>query len=153
MTPNLNRLRLNQTERTLASFEALKGQPAPQDGWLRAVRESLGRSLRVQAARLGIAAPTLHKSESAEAEGRITLAQLRKLAAGLDCEVVYALIPRQSLSATVEAQADILARQEVLGVTHSMSLEDQKPSDQFVARQVAERRQALLAGPWSKLWR
>jgi predicted DNA-binding mobile mystery protein A len=153
MPVNLNRLRLEQTESALASFESLRGKPTPQDGWLRAVRESLGRSLRVQAARLGVAAATLHKSETAEAQGRISLAQLRKLAEGLDCEVVYALVPRQALGQMVEAQADRLARQEVLGVTHSMSLEGQRPSDQFVDRQVAERRQTLLAGPWSKLWR
>jgi predicted DNA-binding mobile mystery protein A len=153
MTANLNRLRLEQTERALAPYEPLRGKSAPPDGWLRAVRESLGRSLRVQAERLGISAPTLYKSEAAEADGRITLTQLRKLAEGLDCEVVYTLVPRQPLSRMVEAQADRLARQEVLGVAHSMSLEGQRPSDQFVERQVAERRQALLAGPWSKLWR
>lgn len=153
MTANLNRLRLEQTERALAPYESLRGKSAPPDGWLRAVRESLGRSLRVQAERLGISAPTLYKSEAAEADGRITLTQLRKLAEGLDCEVVYTLVPRQPLSRMVEAQADRLARQEVLGLAHSMSLEDQRPSDQFVERQVAERRQALLAGPWSKLWR
>lgn len=91
------------------------------------MREALGGSLRVQAARLGIAAPTLHKSESSEVEGRIALAQLRKLAEGLDCEVVYALIPRLGLSQMVKAQANMLARQEVLGVAHSMSLEDNQP--------------------------
>lgn len=150
---NLNRLRLDQTEQALKPFEFLRGQPAPSDGWLRAVRESLARSLRVQSQRLGISAPTLHKSERAEADGRITLAQLRKLAAGLDCEVVYALVPRRPLSQMVETQADSIARQEVLGVSHSMGLEDQRPSDQFIERQLAERRQSLLSGPWSKLWR
>ncbi len=153
MTANLNRLRIEQTDKALAAFELLKGQAAPPDGWLRAVRESLGRSLRVQARRLGMAAPTLHKSEAAEAQGRITLGQLRKLAEGLDCELVYGLVPRQPLRQAVEAQAEMLARQEVLGVAHSMSLEEQRPSDAYVARQVAERKQGLLAGPWSKLWR
>jgi predicted DNA-binding mobile mystery protein A len=153
MDASLNHLRLDQTEQALAPYAPLKGQAAPPDGWLRAVRESLGRSLRVQAGRLGVAAPTLYKSEQAEAQERISLAQLRKLAAGLDCELVYALVPRQPLSQMVQDQAEKLAQQEVLGVTHSMSLEDQRPSQLFVARQVAERRQALLAGPWSKLWR
>jgi len=153
MATDLNRLRLDQTERILSPFTLLRGKPVPPDGWLRAVRESLGRSLRVQAQRVGISGPTLHKSEAGEANGRITLAQLRKLADGLDCELVYALVPRQSLSKMVEAQAEKLARQEVLGVAHSMSLEDQRPSDEFVERQVAERRQALLSGPWSRLWR
>ncbi len=153
MTTKLARLRLEQLDRTLASFADLKGKPTPRDGWLRAIREALGRSLRVQASRVGVTAPTLLKAESAEAEGRITLGQMRKLAEALDCELVYALVPRQPLLKAVEQQAEQLARQEVLGVSHSMGLEAQRPSDQFVARQVAQRRDELLAGSWSKLWR
>lgn len=149
----LHQLRLAQTDRSLESFTALKGQPVPSGGWLRAIREALGRSLRAQAARVHIAAPNLHKSEAAEAEGRITLGQLRKLAAGLDCELVYALVPREPLQKMVEAQASRLAQQEVLGVAHSMGLEDQRPSDAFLAQQLDERKRELLAGSWSKLWR
>ena len=153
MANDLNRLRLEQTEKALAPFTPLRGTPVPADGWLRAVRESLGRSLRTQAERLGISPSSLHKSEMAEAQGRTTLAQLRKMAEGLDCELVYALVPRQPLSKIVEEQADKMARHEVLGVAHSMSLEEQRPSNEFVERQIAQRRSALLAGPWSKLWR
>lgn len=153
MTTRLARLRLEQLDRILASFADLKGKPTPRDGWLRAIREALGRSLRVQARRIGVAAPTLLKAESAEAEGRITLGQLRKLAEALDCELVYAVVPRQPLLKAVEQQAEKLARQEVLGVSHSMGLEAQRPSDEFVARQVAQRKDELLAGSWAKLWR
>jgi predicted DNA-binding mobile mystery protein A len=153
MTTKLARLRLEQLDRTLESFANLKGKPTPRAGWLRAIREALGRSLRVQANRVGVTAPTLLKAESAEAEGRITLGHMRKLAEALDCELVYALVPRQPLLKAVEQQAEQLARQEVLGVSHSMGLEAQRPSDQFVARQVAQRRDELLAGSWSKLWR
>ena len=153
MSPDLSRLRLEQTSRALQPFAALQGLSVPSGGWLRAVREALGLSLRKQAERVRIAASNLHKSELAEAEGRITLAQLRKLAEGLDCEVIYALVPRKPLIKVVEAQANRIARAEVLGVTHSMSLEDQRPSDDFVAQQIDERRRELLAGSWSKLWR
>ena len=125
----------------------------PAGGWLKAIREALGRPLRGQAARLQISAPTLLKSETAEANDRITLGQLRKLAEGLDCELVYALVPRKSLSKVVEAQAERLARQQVLGVAHSMGLEDQRPSDKFLESQIAASRRALLEGSWARLWR
>lgn len=153
MSSEFNRLRLEQTEQALEPFAALKGRGAPSGGWLKSIRESLGRSLRGQAGRMGIAAPTLLKSEAAEATGRITLGQLRKLAEGLDCELVYALVPREPLSKTVEKQADRVARQEVLGVAHSMGLEDQRPSNKFLENQVAARRRALLEGSWNRLWR
>jgi len=96
---------------------------------------------------------TLHKSERSEAENRITLAQLRKLAAGLDCELVYALVPKKPLHKMVEERADLIAMTEVMAVAHTMSLEDKRPSDSFIHRQVTERRQKLLSGSWARLWR
>jgi hypothetical protein len=81
-------------------------------------------------------------------------------------QVERALAPHQALSGkpmpsggwlravreAFEAQAERRARQEVLGVAHSMSLEAQRPSDPFVEQQVAQRREDLLAGSWSRLW-
>ena len=153
MSLEMDRLRLEQTSKALQAFAPRLDRRMPSGGWLRAVREALGRTQRQQAARLNIAAPTLAKSEKAEADGRITVAQLRKLAAGLDCELVYTLVPRRPLSEQVEQQAERIARQEVLGVSHTMQLEDQQPSDEFILRQIQQRRQQLLAGKWSHLWR
>jgi len=153
MSTHFNHLRLTQTDQALAPFAALRGAPIPPGGWLKAIRESLGRSLRSQAALAHIAAPTLLKSETAEANGGISLGQLRKLAEHLDCELVYALVPKEPLSHMVEARAQQIARQEVLGVAYSMGLEDQRPSDTFLDEQVNTRKRALLAGPWARLWR
>lgn len=149
----IQRLALDQTTRLTKPFIAVRRAATPPGGWLRSVRRSLGRSLRAQAKRLGTSAVNLHESEQAEVDERISLAQLRKLAAGLDCELVYAIVPRTPLIGIVEAQAERLARQEVLGVTHSMGLEDQRPSPEFVDRQIEDRKKALMSGPWSKLWR
>ncbi|MEP7064224.1 MAG: mobile mystery protein A [Betaproteobacteria bacterium] len=134
-------------------LEPLRGTSVPPGGWSQTIRKALGRTLRQQANYIGIAEPTLHESERAEAQGAISLRQLRKLAEYLDCELVYALIPRRPLRDVVEARAEELARKEVLGVTHSMSLEDQQPSSEFVNKQIQERRDELLAGNWSTLWR
>src|SRR6218665_4034121 len=152
-TASFARLRLAQVERSIEPFSPVKGLLTPRGGWLRAVREALGRSVRTQAELAGVAAATWQKSEQSEANARITLAQLRKLAEALDCELVYGLVPRKPLQVVVEEQADALARKEILGVAHTMALEDQRPSDSYIERKVAERRQELLAGSWSRLWR
>ncbi|WP_254073728.1 mobile mystery protein A [Burkholderia sp. S171] len=125
----------------------------PPRGWLKVIRESLGLTERQQADRLGITGSTLHKSESAEAEERITLGQLRKLANGLDCELVYALMPRKPLTQVVEDRARSIALQEVSGVAHTMSLEDQRPTTDRLRKQVEHRTAELLRGRWSDLWR
>ncbi|MBV4453537.1 MULTISPECIES: helix-turn-helix domain-containing protein [Pseudomonas] len=152
VTSNLYKLRLSQVERAIEPFNAVKGTPVPQGGWLRSIRESLGRSLRAQAEIAGVSSVTLTKSERSEAEDRISLAQLRKLAAALDCELVYGLVPKKPLHEVIQDRAELMAKQEILGVTHSMSLEDQRPSDAFIERQIDERRKELLDGSWKRLW-
>jgi predicted DNA-binding mobile mystery protein A len=117
------------------------------------VREALGLTVRQQAARLGVAVATLHKSEQSEAEERISLAQLRKLAEALDCQLVYGLVPRKPLVEVVHEQATRIARTEILGLAHSMTLEDQRPSEQYLRKQLDQRRAELLSRKWSDLWR
>ncbi|WP_460132652.1 helix-turn-helix domain-containing protein [Pseudomonas sp. S1_E04] len=148
----LYKLRLSQVERAIEPFNAVKGAPVPPGGWLRSIRESLGRSLKAQAEMAGVSSVTLTKSERSEAEDRISLAQLRKLAAALDCELVYGLVPKKPLHEVIQDRAELMAKQEILGVTHSMSLEDQRPSDAFIERQIDERRRELLDGSWTRLW-
>ncbi len=149
----MRQLRLEQIQTALAAYKDLTSRRPPQRGWLKAIRESLGLTERQQAARLGITGSSLHKSELAEAEERITLGQLRKLAEGLDCELVYALVPRKPLTQVVEDQARSIAVQEVSSVAHTMSLEDQRPAAERLRKQVEQRTAELLRGRWSDLWR
>jgi predicted DNA-binding mobile mystery protein A len=153
MDSRMRQLRLEQVQASVAAYSDLTNRRPPPRGWLKAIRESLGLTERQQADRLGIAGSTLHKSESAEAEERITLGQLRKLADGLDCELVYALVPRKPLTQVVEDRARSIALQEVSGVAHTMSLEDQRPAIDRLRKQVEQRTAELLRGRWSDLWR
>lgn len=153
MNADLYRLRLEQLQTALTAYAPLVALTPPRRGWLKAIREALGRSGPQQAQRLGIAAPTLYKCEQSEADERITLSQLRKLAEGLDCDLVYALVPRRPLTAMVSDRAYELANLEVKGVAHTMSLEDQRPSNAVIDRQIEQRVAELLKGRWSDLWR
>ncbi|WP_061179496.1 mobile mystery protein A [Caballeronia pedi] len=153
MDSRLRQLRLEQVQASVEVYSDLTNRRPPPRGWLKAIRESLGLTERQQAERLGITGSTLHKSESAEAEERITLGQLRKLAEGLDCELVYALVPRKPLTQVVEDRARSIALQEVSSVAHTMSLEDQRPATDRLRKQVEQRTAELLRGRWSDLWR
>ena len=153
MDSRMRQLRLEQVQASVAAYSDLTNRRPPPRGWLKAIRESLGLTERQQAGRLGITGSTLHKSELAEAEERITLGQLRKLADGLDCELVYALVPRKPLTQVVEDRARSIALQEVSGVAHTMSLEDQRPATDRLRKQVEQRTAELLRGRWSDLWR
>jgi len=153
MSSELNQLRLEQVQSTLSGYADWVKRQRPSRGWLKLIREALGRTERQQAQRLGISGATLHKSEQSEAEDRISLGQLRKLADGLDCELVYALVPRRPLTDVVQERARAIAMEEVGSVAHTMDLEDQRPGSERLRKQVERRTEELLRDRWSDLWR
>src|ERR1700746_3988547 len=95
MRPEFRTLRTNQLERALEAFGAAKDSSRPKKGWLRAIREATGISLREMAIRLKRTPTLAAKLEKSEAEYRITLASLRDAADALGCQLVYALVPKR----------------------------------------------------------
>ena len=77
------------------------------------------------ARRLGVSQPRASEIEKNEVAGALTLDSLRRAANALDCQLVYALIPRQPLQELVEERAAKLARARLDAAAHSMALEDQ----------------------------
>ena len=57
------------------------------------------------AKRRGVTSQSLAELEGAELRGAITLNRLRKAAAALDCDLVYALVPKKPLETLVSEQA------------------------------------------------
>jgi predicted DNA-binding mobile mystery protein A len=124
----------------------------PRAGWLRAIREALGMTVRQFAKAAGTAPSTAQAAERAEARGDISLSTLSRYAEVLGCELRYVLVPRKPLMQVVEQRAEGIARAEVAAVHHSMALEDQATSKEQVERQISELRRRLLEGPRSRLW-
>jgi hypothetical protein len=62
-------------------------------------------------------------------------------------------VPRRPLTDVVHERARAIALEEVSGVAHTMSLEDQRPADARLRKQVERRTEELLRGRWSDLWR
>ena len=126
MRPEFKRLRIKQIDRALEPFADAKDSPRPQRGWLRAVREATGITLRQMAARLKKTPSLVAKLEKSEAEYRITLGSLRDAADALGCQLVYALVPKSgSIQDLAEERARSKAAESVRAVEHSMALEDQ----------------------------
>ncbi len=119
-------LRTKQLEKALGVFAAAKNSSRPQKGWLRAIREATGISLREMATRLKRTSTLAAKLEKSEAEYRITLASLRDAADALGCQLIYALVPKNgSIHDLAEHRARMKAAENVHAVEHSMALEDQ----------------------------
>src|SRR5450631_4230100 len=127
MRPEFRRLHLGQLERHLKPFLEAKGSPRPQKGWIRAIREATGVTVREMAKRLGKRNYSIVLYlEKSEAEYRITLGSLREAADALGCQLVYALVPKSgSIQELAEERARTKAAENVRAVEHSMALEDQ----------------------------
>jgi predicted DNA-binding mobile mystery protein A len=129
MKPEFRELRLNQIDRSLEPFAGLRSVSRPQRGWLRAVREALGVTIREVSQKMRNTPQTVASFEKSEAGDRITLQTLRRYAEALDCELVYAIVPKNgSLKRLAETRIRAKAEKDVRAVEHTMALEDQATS-------------------------
>jgi predicted DNA-binding mobile mystery protein A len=135
-------LRAKQLDRALAPFKPAAQVSRPRLGWLKAIRQALGVSSTELARRLGTSRQRPLQIEMAEAEDRITLKSLRAAANALDCDLVYALVPRISLQELQGQRLRDEATERVLSIEHSMALEDQAVGD-VEAAIAAEMRDAV----------
>lgn len=153
MKSNFSELKLRQLDSALNRWRDADLPPRPPSGWIKAVREALGMTSAYLARRLGVTLPTATRLEISEAEDRITLATLRRAAEALDCELHYALVPRQPLKDTLEARATALARSQMAAISHTMALEAQSTSRETVEAQTRALAENLLKGSRRALWR
>ena len=126
MRPEFRRLRIRQLESALRPFLEVSASSRPQRGWIRAVREATGVTVREFASRLGKVPSNVTALEKSEAEYRISLGTLRDAADALGCRLVYALVPKSgSVQELSEERARAKASENVHAVEHTMALEDQ----------------------------
>lgn len=131
---------------------APSGLATPVRGWIKAIRESLGMSSEQLGRRLGIKQPSVIAIEQSEAKGTIELATLRRVAAALDCTVVYALVPNKPLETIVRDRARAVIRHRMAAVEHSMLLEDQAVTSTLTESQLDEFiRETVPSRLWDEL--
>jgi predicted DNA-binding mobile mystery protein A len=126
MNSEFRDLRLHQIDRSLEPFAGTAAVTRPRRGWLRSVREALGISMREVARKMHKTPQTVASFEKSEAANRITLQTLQHYAETMDCELVYAIVPKAgSLRQLAEKRARHTAERDVRAVEHTMALEDQ----------------------------
>jgi predicted DNA-binding mobile mystery protein A len=145
-------LRRRQLDKQLNPLQSFARTARPRKGWIREVRNSLGMSARQLAQRLGISQPSVAKFERSEEAETISLKSLRKVAEALDCTLVYALVPNDSLEATLTRQAERRAAELLQRIEHTMRLEAQgRPADEIM-RERQELAQEMVRTLDRELW-
>lgn len=125
------RLEIDRLDRHLRSFGTAEDslRVLPPGGWVKTIREALGMSAAQLARRLGVSRAAVYKLEDRETGRNVTLQQLDKAAEALGCEVVYAVVPRQSLEQTIRDRARRKAEQQLRSANASMGLEAEGVED------------------------
>lgn len=133
------------------AFPRMKSESVPRVGWVREIRTALGLSQSQLAARAGVSRATVQQMERAEAQRRITLASLDKLALAMGCQVALAIVPRGGTLDDVRRR-QALAKAEV--ILHDRTKDNKrppKPADLERRKQQIVTR--LLRGSRRRLWR
>lgn len=116
--------RLALDQRRPSPAVAASFQP-PAGGWVKAVREALGMTAGQLGARMDITQQRISDLERAELTGGVSLKSLRRVAEALECELVYALVPKVPLDERVRTRAMEIAAKELAHIGQTMALEDQ----------------------------
>jgi predicted DNA-binding mobile mystery protein A len=124
----------------------------PREGWVRTIRKALGMTIKQFAKRLGVAPSRIVKIEVSEIEDAVTLRTLRMVAEQLDCTFVYALVPKSSLENTIRNRAQEIVNQQIKRTAHTMDLEAQSVSQEWLQMQKEELVREVLSKNWKYLW-
>jgi predicted DNA-binding mobile mystery protein A len=116
----------DRLDERLAPLKPLHRFQPPPKGWVRAIRDALGMSGVQFARRLDVQPPSVTNLEASEESGAIQLKTLRRAAEALDCTLVYALVPNDSLDRAVRTRARKIALRELGRIAHTMKLEAQE---------------------------
>ena len=134
-------LRRRQLDKQLSALAPFVQQLRQRQGWIKEIRSALGMSAVQLARRLKVSQPTIVKLEKSEEAETISLKSLRKAAEAMDCSLVYAFVPNESLEKTLLIQAQRRAAELSGRVEHTMELEAQGRSSEdkaFERQQLAE---------------
>jgi predicted DNA-binding mobile mystery protein A len=112
-------------DQRLAELRPIQRFIAPPKGWIKAVREALAMSQADLARRLNVTQASVASMERSEASGKIQLDTLQRVAEAMDCDLVYALVPRGSLEATLRDAARRKLSPHLRAVAQTMRLENQ----------------------------
>ena len=141
-------------EQKVSRFSKLN-EPAPPSGWVKAIRGSLGMTIRQLADRMDVGHGSISQLEKREPKKKVTLELLERAAAAMDCKLVYAIIPREAgatLEDIIERRALETASKILKAVGHTMSLEAQGTTEKELQKEVERIAHELKESGDPRIW-
>lgn len=139
-------------ENKIKKFAPLAKEERPPKGWIYSIRKAIKLPSVFLAKTLSFSQSRISQIEKQEIEGTLTLNTISAVADALNCEFVYALVPKDgSLEKMLEKFATFKAESILNDTLKTMALENQTPSnlkDQYEAI-----KQELLLNKNGALWK
>ena len=122
----LDDLAMAQVERRLKAIRAALGLAKVKPGWIQFTRHALGMTLEKLAERAGVSKTTAAQAERGEVHGKLTMDTLKKMATAMDCEFIYAFVPKDPIKDLLKKHAVLKAKKLLKQADTHMLLEDQQ---------------------------
>jgi len=142
-------MEISQIDKKLGLF---KNFEIPKEGWIKTIRKSLSMTYNILARKNSMSPQVIKIFEKNEIKGSITLNTLKKIAASLNCRLVYAIVPDESFEKMIDDRINKIADTLVGKVSDTMMLESQKPGDDVLKRQRNELVHSLKSD-YKKIWK
>ena len=134
----LKKLALRQSSQRLEAIRPAVKSMRGVKSWVHFIRTAYGMTLKQLGQRANMNPTYIHQIENSEKQGRPTLTTLKKMAEALDCDLVYAFVPREKLEDKLRAQALLKAEQIVRQSSLHMELEDQTVDTPEIRQQIID---------------
>ena len=130
-------------------------EPMPPAGWIKAIRGSLGLTIRQLAERVGVGHGSIAQLEKREPKKKVTLKSLENAARAMDCKVIYAIVPINSgntLDDIIKTKAQEAASLIIKDVAHTMRLEKQGTSEKQIQKEIERVARELIESNDPRVW-
>lgn len=125
----LDKLAIKNAEIRRRRLLRIESSMRVKPGWIKYIRTVLGMTLKDLSKLANLSLSTVAQAERGEVQGKISIDTLKKFANAMECEFVYAFIPKNDISDTLHKKAIEKAKRTILKVDIHMSLEDQKVTE------------------------
>jgi predicted DNA-binding mobile mystery protein A len=122
----LNETAFNQISRRIEGIRSLKDKTSVREGWIKYMRTALGLTLEELAKLLSLTKASVAQAERREVGGEVSMSTLKKMAEAMDCDLVYAFVPRKDMKTFIHDKAYEKARKALGTADLHMKLENQK---------------------------
>jgi predicted DNA-binding mobile mystery protein A len=124
----------------------------PKEGWIRTVRKALRMSGVQLAVRMRVTKSLISNIEKAELSGKITIKKIQQIAEAMDCQFVYAVVPKKNVQEIINYHARKKAQEIVEKANKHMALEDQTLSNEEIEYEIDRLKQEILQELPSEIW-